>query len=234
MTYFLNERHWDAFLIFFGAATVCCFIVDFVLGVNVTKMWVWRGYLPFDYLIMFLFMNAGFALSMYELFRLIRGLVGKVIKEKHAVKIVIAEKVHRFNAKLALCLGIISFLFPLYPLLTGSNNLIEFAMLFPFVGMIFVTDAITYLTGGQPIMSEVLRLNFSLILSVVITVAIAASLTEAINLFAHEWEYVKMPFMNFKIMSVPVAVFLGWIPLVVSTICIVNMVKHLDFVRDNK
>ncbi|MEI7603809.1 MAG: hypothetical protein WCJ19_02210 [bacterium] len=37
-----------------------------------------------------------------------------------------------------------------------------------------------------------------------------------------------------KIFDIPLAVFLGWMPLVFGTICIVNVIKRVDFVKDKK
>jgi len=55
-----------------------------------------------------------------------------------------------------------------------------------------------------------------------------------VNLPSKEWEYIKMPFIGVKIFDIPLAVFLGWMPLVFGTICIVNVIKRVDFVKDKK
>ena len=102
-----------------------------------------------------------------------------------------------------------------------------YMMLFPFLSISFITDSITYFTNGNPVLEQLIRLNKLQIASLVVTIIVAFIFTEGLNLFGREWRYLRMPFYNLQILTVPVSVLIGWIPLVIGLICMVNMVKHI-------
>ncbi|MEI7603808.1 MAG: hypothetical protein WCJ19_02205 [bacterium] len=160
LTYFMNSHHRDAFISFFLLATVFCFVVDFVLGVNISKMWVWRDYKSFDFIIMFLFMNAAYTLGMYELFRLIKTILRNKISDKHLININIKKKVGKNIAQGMLYIGLICLIVPFYPVITGQNILIEYVMFFPFLAIILISDSITWLLGGSPILLQIFNFNY--------------------------------------------------------------------------
>jgi hypothetical protein len=232
MAFFLNRHHWYAFPIFILISTIACFVVDFILGVNIAKMWRWKNYNSFDFLMMFLFMNASYILGMYEIFRIVRSFFEGKITDKHLVKFRLSKRLEVFTAVSGIVIGIVGFVFPFWAVFSKSNFPIEFIMLMPFMGLMVIPDSITYLLHGKPIISEIIRVNLLLVLSLFFTIVIASLGTEILNLFGGEWEYLKMPFSHLTVLSVPLAVFIGWVPLVISTICIVTLVKHLTYLYD--
>jgi len=234
MAFFLNRRHWYAFPLFLLISTVACFIVDFVLGVNITKMWRWKNYTSLDFLMMFLFMNASYILGMYEIFRIVHSFFEGKITDRHLLKIRIHRNIEVFTAFCGIIIGLVGFMFPFWVIYSKSIFPIEFIMLMPFVGLMLIPDSITFLLHGKPIIPEIFRVNLLLIFSLVFTIGIASLGTEILNLFGGEWEYLRMPFSDLTVLNIPLAVFIGWIPLVISTICIVNFVKHLTYLYDLK
>jgi hypothetical protein len=232
MTFFLNRRHWYAFPVFLVISTIACFVVDFILGVNIAKMWRWKDYSSFDFVIMHLFMNTSYILGMYEIFRIVRNFLEGKVTEKHLVRIRISNRIGILLAMCGVVIGVVGFIIPFWVEFSKSVFPIEFVMLMPFVGLMLIPDSVTFLLHGKPIIPEIIRINLLLILSLFFTIGIASLGTEILNLFGREWEYLRMPFSSLTVLSVPLAVFIGWVPLVISTICIVTLVKHLIYIYD--
>ena len=234
MAFFLGRRHWYAFLIFLAISTIACFLVDFVLGVSITKMWRWRNYNAFDFAMMFLFMNASYVLGMYEIFRIIRNFFKGEITEEHLLKFRLHRYVEKVIGIIAILLGIGGFLIPFFVVIYKIDFPLEFAMLLTFIGLMLIPDAMTFFLRGRPIIPQILRVNLLMVFSVFFTIVIASLGTEILNLFGKEWEYLRMPFEKLTVLNIPLAVFVGWVPLVISTLCIVNLVKHLTYLYDSK
>jgi len=231
-SYFISSAHHDAFLLFFITATIACFVVDYIFGVNIAKMWIWRDYQTHDFVFMFLFMNAGYVLSMYELYKIIHSFLRKRVSEKYLINSHV--RYSKRAAEIVLIIGGLCLVAPFFQVLLGIKDYIEFIMILPFTGVILITDAITYLYRGKPSIFEILRFNLCFVLSFLITVFIATFVTEMINLPASEWQYIRMPFPSLQVLTIPLAVFIGWVPLVFSTISMVNMVKRIDLVKDRE
>lgn len=215
-------------------STIACFIIDFILGVNIAKMWVWYEYRPFDYFVMYTFMNGAYVFSMYELFRISKALIKRKVTDKHLVKLRINATLHRKTVISAVVIGVLFIVIPFYPVFLGKDVFIEYIMILPFIGTTMIADGITFLLKGRPIIAEIFRFNLRYVLALFFSIIIASVMTEVINLFAKEWSYVKMPFSSWQLFGIPLSVFIGWAPLVVSTVAIVNFIKRLDYVIDSK
>ncbi|MDO8658410.1 MAG: hypothetical protein Q7K55_06715 [Candidatus Levybacteria bacterium] len=234
LSYFYNHKHRFAFYLFFFVSFIFCFIVDYLWGVRVFKMWEWINYGFVQFFRMYVIMNASFVLGMYELYRLIKTLLKTKIKEKNIIYFKFSyEKKHTLYLAMFL-LGIIFIFLPLYFLLFNIYYFAEFVMILPFISVIFITDAITYLTGGEPILEDLIHFNMLKVISLLLTVLIAVVITEGLNLSGKEWRYLQMPFYNMQIFTVPASVVIGWIPLIIGSISIVNMVKHVSFIKEKR
>ncbi len=197
-------------------------------------MWNWIGYEFIDYAIMFLFMNFAFILGVYELYRLVSLVLKKTIPDKNLLKISFVQNQRPFLYKIIFISGLTFFALPLCVFTFNANIFIEYAMIFPFFGVLFLTDFLTYRLGGNLIVEKILTLNPLYISSFVLTSLIASFATEFVNLFGHEWEYLRMPFDNIRIFTIPAAVFLGWIPLALAVVSIVNMTKSANRFLEKK
>ena len=222
--FFLFEASWRATVMFIAISTISFFTVDYYYGVQLSGMWNWIGYGFIDYVFMFAFMNIAFILSMFELYRIIFHVLAKHIPDKNVINF----KVNKRIRGIVLTAGIISILLPLYALILRNNNFIEYAMIFPFFGVLFLADYGSMRMKGDSVLEKIFPLNRLYIFSFILTSLVASTFTEGVNLFGHEWEYLRMPFMELKISTVPVAVFIGWIPLVLAVISIVNLTKNLE------
>ncbi|PIR43825.1 hypothetical protein COV24_00675 [candidate division WWE3 bacterium CG10_big_fil_rev_8_21_14_0_10_32_10] len=234
LTYFFNHKHRITFFIFFIISTLFCYIVDYFFGVKLFKMWTWVNYKTVHFIRMYLFMNISFILGMYELYRIYKSLFRGKIPDKH---IFILKTPYNSKTKIYIFLLLFGILFLLLPLNIYLLNLIylyEYVMLLPFISLILISDSITYLTGGKPILEDLIRFSLLNTSSLGATVLSAVIITEGLNLWGKEWVYTKMPFYNIKINNIPLAVLVGWIPLIIGCLSIVNMVKHLDYLRTKK
>lgn len=232
--FFYNRRHRKAFFFLFLMSFFACFTVDFVWGVRILKMWEWINYGPAEFVRMYLVMNITFVLSMYELYRIVQTLLRPYVAEKNLLSLRTPYNKRKIIYVGVLCVGILFLVSPLYLLAFNIYSLTAYIEIFPFLSISFICDAITFFTGGSPVLEQLVRLNRLRVVSILTTVVIAFVFTEGLNLFGREWKYLRMPFYNLQILTVPVSVLIGWIPLVVGLICMVNMVKHLDYITTTR
>jgi hypothetical protein len=232
--YFYNHKHRIAFFFFFFVATITAFVIDYVYGVRLSNMWEWPAYSNIHFVRMYTIMNVAYILGMYELFRVIRTYLKPYISDQHKILFALKIKTRIALNITGIILGIICVLVPLFVWYTGWASQMKYLMLLPFIGMWLISDNITSLLKGKSIISEIVRGNTLEITSLITTVFLATIVTEFINLYAHEWIYRYMPFENLLILGIPTAVFIGWIPLVIGVISLLNMVKHIDYLQHNK
>jgi hypothetical protein len=129
-------------------------------------------------------------------------------------------------------------LIPLVLFLTGLVSLVAhlwilyfLLFLFIFFEWTFFFDALVFAFGGRPIILDLLRGEKRVILALVLSGLISASLHELINTYVHEWVYIaeKFPVTSATLLGVPVMVFITWIPL---TIVCVEAYRFAMVVRD--
>jgi len=171
---------------------------------------------------------------MYELFRVIRSRLARSIPTRHLLHLRVTPQFIFHTYEIMTVLGVLLLFVPLYAWALHTHRLIEYAMLFPFLGMLFLADGLNGLLSGRPVLAELVRFNRLQVISLVVTVAAAAGVTEVLNLFGGEWRYLRMPFPHIQIFGIPAAVFLGWIPLVLGAIATVNLIRQADTVWDRR
>lgn len=229
--YFYNSKNRLTFLIFFISATIAAFTIDYVYGVRLSKMWEWPAYSRIHFIRMYSIMNVAYIFSMYELYRVFHSYLKPYISEHHKFIFMIRNKL--FINIIGILAGIIFLISPLLFISYGVHVL-KYIMLLPFIGMWLISDTITSIFNGKTIIGEIIRGNMLQIISLTLTGLFATLMTEIINLYAHEWNYLYMPFENLKLYKIPLAVIIGWIPLVVGVIALLNMVKHVSYVSAHK
>jgi hypothetical protein len=232
--YFYNHKHRIVFFFFFFIATITAFIIDYIYGVRLSNMWEWPAYSNIHFVRMYTIMNVAYILGMYELFRVIHTYLKPYISEHHIISFAIKIKNQISLNIIGIITGIIFLSIPLLSWYTGWASQIKYFMLLPFIGMWLISDNITSLLKGKSIISEIMRGNILQIASLGLTILIAALATETINLYAQEWIYRYMPFEDLQFLGIPTAIFIGWIPLVIGVISLLNMVKHIDYLQHNK
>lgn len=152
----------------------------------------------------------------------------------YAVKIRLDAPEKKFLYTLLGFCGVVFFAAPLYTIIFNTQYLIEYATLLPFIAMIFVTDSINFFLKGNPLIKDFYRFNPLIVFSIIIAWILTSVGTELLNLFAKEWEYTLMPLSYIKIASVPLAVFIGWFPLIIAPIAAVRLIKRIDFIKQQK
>jgi hypothetical protein len=228
--FFFFESGRRATFIFIAVSTLSFFTVDYYYGVQLSGMWNWIGYGFTDYVFMFVFMNVAFILGMYELYRIVLSILIKYIPDRNIMNFSGSKASHIS----ILLLGIIFILCPLYVYIFQSDSFVEYSMIFPFIGILFLTDYVSLVLKGDSVLEKIFSLNMLYIVSFILTSLVASAVTEGVNLFGHEWEYLKMPFSDHRLFTVPVAVFIGWVPLVLAVISIVNLTKNLSVNAKNR
>lgn len=222
--FFLFEAERRATLIFIAVSTLSFFAMDYYFGVRLSKMWVWIGYGFTDYVFMFAFMNVAFILSMYELYRIILRIVSRNVPDINLSNF----KINTRERRMIPIIGLAFVFLPFYIFIFRSDNFIEYAMLFPFIGFLLLADYVSLVLKGDSVLEKIFSLNILYVVSFILTSLVASTVTEGVNLFGHEWEYLKMPFSDYRFLTVPVAVFIGWVPLVLAVISIVNLTKNIS------
>lgn len=155
------------------------------------------------------------------------------VSTEHLLKFRVKRSIRLSAPYVFILTGIIFIVVPFYPLWLKDTRFVEFAMLLPFIGLVLISDAFTSYLGGKSFVNEILRFNLNIVFTVIFTVFTGALITELINLSALEWSYEKMPFVQLKFLNIPLAVFVGWTPLVISTISMVNLVNRYSYVKNN-
>jgi hypothetical protein len=230
--YFLRRKSWDAFIFFFIVTGIFCFIIDIVYGVHITQLWTWGDYGLWEYLRMIVIMNVSFLFSVVELFRIVNHFTAKVIADENFLKLRIADTTKRAMYGFFIFISLVSYI--VIPIVSMAGIFDEYLMFFPFLAMFILTDALTYFTNGNPLTDKIIRGNKLFITSFLISWLILAPLTELANLYGNEWEYLRMPFESVTVFAgIPLAVFLGWIPLMLGAISTLNLIKHLNYLQDN-
>lgn len=229
--YFYNHKHRTILFLFFLVATFMAFLIDYVYGVRLSGMWQWQAYSNIHFVRMYTIMNTAYIFGMYELFRVIRTYLKPFISNNHKISFRIKIKTQTFLNIVGIILGIFFLLIPFLSWHFQWVNEMKYIMLLPFMGMWFLSDSITSLLKGKSILGEIIRGNMLQIISLLLTSLLATFFTELINLSAHEWIYQNMPFENLQILKIPMAVFIGWIPLVIGVISMLNMIKHVNYLR---
>lgn len=227
--YFYNHKHRKTFFIFFFVSTIIAFFIDYIYGVRLSNMWTWRAYSDIHFIRMYTIMNVAYILSMYELFRVIHTILKPFINEKHTFIFKIKNGYKKYINYSGILIGIIFLIIPFITWKFNKVNYMPYIMLLPFLGMWSISDSISLLYNGKAIFNEIIRGNKLYISSIFFTVLSASFFTEIINLNAHEWIYNYMPFENIQVFNIPIAVFIGWTPLVIGVISLVNMIKYIDY-----
>jgi hypothetical protein len=228
LSFFYNHKHRFAFYFFFLVAFIFCFIVDYLWGVRVLKTWEWMDYTLIEYLRMYLIMNISFVLGIYEFYRVLKTLLKNKIADKNLLSFRFPHHIKDILYVTTLLVGVFFLVSPVFVEAFDVHALASFIMIFPFISISFITDSITYLTHGKSILEDLVRLNRLQLTALLLTILLAFIFTEGLNLFGREWKYLQMPFYYLQIFSIPISVLIGWIPLVIGLISMVNMIKHLN------
>lgn len=230
LTFFYNHKYRHVFIWLFIVSFFACFTVDFIWGVKILKTWEWVNYSVLEFIRMYLFMNISFVLGMYELYRVMQTLLKPYVSDDNLFALRAPYKQKDLLYVNALLLGILFIITPIYFIAFNIKSYTDFLLFFPFLSITLISDAITYFTNGEPILEQLIRFNRLKILSITSTIIIAFIFTEGLNLFGREWRYLKLPFYQVQFFSVPLSVLIGWIPLVIGLISMVNMTKHLAYI----
>lgn len=230
--YFYNHKHRRIFFFFFFVSTLMAFLIDYIYGVQLSKMWEWSAYSNIHFVRMYTIMNVTYILGMYELYRVIYSYLKPFIKEEHQISFYLHKNISKILNISGILISIIFLIIPSISWWTKETHYMGYLMILPFIGMWISSDSITSLLGGKSIFNEIIRGNKLQIISLFLTVLSASFFTEIINLSANEWTYKYMPFESLQIFKIPIAVFIGWTPLVIGVIALLNMIKHLEYLRN--
>lgn len=197
------------------------FIVDYAYGVNIVGMWRWPNYDWVDWVFMLGAMTLFFCFVVYETFRLFQFILSKEFHLKNK------KRKHKVFDKALIYLGIMSLAIPIVNYFWFSNVYGNYLMIFAFIGIWLVCDSITGYMGKETVMDKIIDGDKSTIFSIIATTVFLTVTHEFVNYFAGEWEYVNAPFHNVVIGNVPISVLVGWFPLVIFCIALINLVKAL-------
>lgn len=230
LTFFIKPRYSNFFYFFFFVAFIFFFIIDFLWGVHLLKMWEWINYGWLQVLKMFFIMNVSFMMSMYELYRVLKTIFKRWIKAQNLLYFRLPYHSRDLIYISLLLIGITLIISPYY-LWVFKLDIPDWVMVLPYLSLLLIPDSVTYLTGGEPVIEELIRLNKLNVTSLLATVLVAFVVTEGINLSGDEWKYLSMPFPTLKVFNIPLAALVGWVPLTAGSVALINMVKHIAIVN---
>jgi hypothetical protein len=197
------------------------FLVDYLYGVKIVGMWEWTNYGVLEWIVMLFLMTLLFCFVVYETYRFFYYVLSKEFKGR------VKKKSHKNFEHVLILIGGIMILIPLINYLFFDNFYSNYFLVFAFLGIWFICDGFTSYFHGQPIISKILNGNKKVIFSIILSTLFLMVSHEFLNYFAGEWRYVNAPFHNFAIQGIPVSILIGWIPLVVFCISVVNLIKTI-------
>lgn len=214
-------RKGNAYLIFLFLLinATGAFLVDYLYGVKLVKMWEWTNYGFLHWIIMLVFMTILFCFVVYETYRFFFFIFSKEFRESSRTRI--GKKFE----KIMLYLGAFMLLIPLLNYLFFNNFLSNYFLIFAFIGIWFICDGFTNYLGGRTIISRIFNGDKRSIFGIIISTILLAFIHELLNMFVGEWKYLNAPFQDVAINGVPVSILIGWLPLVIFCISVVNLVK---------
>jgi hypothetical protein len=218
----------NAYLIFLFLIVnaVAAFLVDYLYGVRIVQMWEWTNYGVWHWVVMIGFMTVFFCFVVYETYRFFLFILSKEFRGN------MKNKVGKKFEKIMIYLGFFMLLIPLINYLFFNNFYPNYFLIFAFIGIWFICDGFADYFGGRTIISKILNGNLKVILSIILSTVFLAVLHEFLNFFSVEWKYINAPFQEIAIYGIPISVLIGWLPLVIFCISVVNLVKII--VKRNK
>ena len=218
----------NAYLIFLFLIVnaAAAFLVDYLYGVRIVQMWEWTNYGTWHWVVMIVFMTLFFCFVVYETYRFFLFILSKEFRGN------IKNKVGQKFENIMIYLGFFMLLIPLINYLFFNNFYSNYFLIFAFIGIWFICDGFANYFGGRTIISKILNGDLKVILAIVLSTIFLAVLHEFLNFFSIEWKYINAPFQEIAIYGVPVSVLIGWLPLVIFCISVVNLVKII--VKRNK
>ncbi|MFH0797973.1 MAG: hypothetical protein V1906_01030 [Candidatus Woesearchaeota archaeon] len=221
ISYLMEKSHHYLIAVLMLMNSLFAFIVDYAYGVSIVGMWRWPHYGWLDWVFMLGFMTLFFCFVVYETFRLFQFLLSKEFHLKTK------RRKHKILDKSLIYLGMVFLAIPLVNYFWLSNAYGNYLMIFAFIGIWFVCDSIAGYLGRETVMDMIIDGDKAAIFGILGAALFLAVTHEFVNYFAGEWKYVNAPFHNVMIGNVPVSVLVGWIPLVIFCIALINLVKAL-------
>lgn len=209
---------------------VITLVLDKIYGLWIANNWIFPHFNFLEDVIHVIIIGYPFAFfSVYEMFMVFDTLISRIPVIKKTNRYVNSRS--NFKSKSCLFLLILSATFLIFPILNFyinnnayANKIVFFAALMN----IFLFDYINYLISKNSILFNILSGNYKLIISLFITIVVAAFLHEVPNTFALEWVYQNIPFTQFKILDVNILVLtFGWIFLVIVPITLYRLIFFL-------
>jgi len=217
-----SKKHIKSTIVFLVGAIVAAFVVDYLFGVRLFHIWLWTNYTLINWIVLYTLINFAFIILVYETYRIIEYFLLKRIPEK---KIIIKNKLK--IQMTFIILAIIGFIIPLANFIFFGEKGVNYTMLFPFISIFLLSDA--YLTKFKtPITFNIIKHNRVSIYSILLTSLIIIFTHEFINTFAYQWKYINIPFMQLQVINIPIAVLIGWIPLILFCISFVELIVQID------
>jgi hypothetical protein len=217
-----SKKHLKSTLIFLIGAIASATVVDYFYGVKLFEIWLWNSYTTFNWIILYTIINFSFIILSYQTYKIIEYFISKKIKEKH-IEIKNKQKTKRTFFKI----GIIFLIIPLINYLLFKNIGTNYTMLLPFISILLFSDMFL-LKYKTPVTIRVLKHDRKTIYSALLTTLFLVITHEIINIFSYEWIYINIPFINLQILTVPIAVIIGWIPLILFCISFVELIIEID------
>ncbi len=197
---------------FIIGSLISAIVVDYFYGVLLFEIWAWNNYTLFNWIILYTVINFCFILLVYGVYKIFEKYMDNT-----------KYKNYKPNHKLRNTLQITGFIFLLIPLINyiifgqiGTN----YTMIFPFLSIWLFSDSLL-LEYKKPIITRFIK-SKHIVYTILLTSLFLVITHEVANVFSFEWMYTNIPFMHYMLYNIPVLVFIGWIPLILFCISLVE------------
>ena len=206
---------------FLAGSLLFAFAVDYLYGVLLFNIWIWKYYTTFNYIILYTLINFFFILICYELFVFVKYKLKKKIRGKK-IKLTYYKK-NKIQNKLWL-FGILFLVLPYFYFVNISKGT-GIVMVLPFIAILLLSDL--FLSKYQtPYILRIFKDKLTIFTTLITTIILFIT-HELINIFGREWGYLNLPFRLFSIYGVPISAFLGWILLVLFCVSFVSWIFEI-------
>ncbi len=217
---FLFKKGNEYFIFLLLIFNACgAFLVDYLYGVKIVGMWEWTNYGILEWMVMIFLMTLFFCFVVYETYRFFYFILSKEFNGR------VKRKNHKKFEHILILIGGLMIFIPFINYLFFNNFYSNYFLVFAFIGIWFICDGFSSYFQGKTIISKILNGNKKVIFSILLSTLFLMVFHEFLNYFAGEWTYINAPFQSIAIYGIPISVLIGWIPLVIFCISVVNLIK---------
>ncbi len=212
-------------------------VTDLIAGQVVFKIWYYPHYTSvLNWILLYLVIYPIGGLSLLVMFRVFKILASKEFRDERFYLIKDPARWERILIHVTFWTFPLAVFLPLVLFATGTlENVISSSLAYSVLSLfllyqwVFCFDIVTFAYHGKPLIYDFLRGDKRVIIAIVVTGIVGATLHEVVNTFAYEWRYIpeRLPFIKGQLFGVPFTIFIGWVFMTAVCVAAYRMMKAI-------